>query len=318
MKKKVFDIIQIGEKGNTPSIIFDYVLVLNIVLNIMVVILETFSELTEYQSVFRTVEIITTLFFCVEYVLRIWTADLLYKDRAKGKARLRFLVSYDGIVDLFTIVPAFFLTGVVVFRMLRVIRIFHLFRINAKYDSFNVIMSVLKERSRQILSSLFIIFILMLAGSICMYNAEHDAQPEVFKNAFSAFWWAVTTMLTIGYGDIYPVTTAGTILATILSFLGVGAVAIPTGIISAGFVERFTKDSNATKEFRDVGTIGEIYVDSNSELLYKTIDEIQREYDMMVYLVMRDDMSVLAERGLTVYEGDILITRSDKLRKTDK
>ena len=143
MKKKVFDIIQIGEKGNTPSIIFDYVLVLNIVLNIMVVILETFSELTEYQSVFRTVEIVTTLFFCVEYVLRIWTADLLYKDRAKGKARLRFLVSYDGIVDLFTIVPAFFLTGVVVFRMLRVIRIFHLFRINAKYDSFNVIMSVL-------------------------------------------------------------------------------------------------------------------------------------------------------------------------------
>ena len=154
MKKKVFDIIQIGEKGNTPSVIFDYVLVLNIVLNIMVVILETFSQLAEYQPIFRTVEIVTTLFFCVEYVLRIWTADLLYPNRTKGKARLRFLVSYDGIVDLFTIVPAFFLTGVVVFRMLRVIRIFHLFRINAKYDSFNVIMSVLKERSRQILSSL--------------------------------------------------------------------------------------------------------------------------------------------------------------------
>ena len=122
-------------------------------------------------------------------------------------------------------------------------------------------------------------------------------------------------MLTIGYGDIYPVTTVGTILATILSFLGVGAVAIPTGIISAGFVERFTRDANAAKEFKDVGEIGEIFVDEKSELLYKTIDEIQHEYDMVIYLVIRDELSVLAEGRLQVYEGDILITRSDKIRK---
>ena len=148
-----------------------------------------------------------------------------------------------------------------------------------------------------------------------MYNAEHDAQPEVFRNAFSGFWWSVTTILTIGYGDIYPVTTLGIIMATIISFLGVGAVAIPTGIISAGFVERFTRDANATKEFTDIGNIGEIYINEDSELLYKTIDEIQKEYGMFIYLVIRDDLSVLAENSLTVYEGDILVTRSDKIRK---
>jgi voltage-gated potassium channel len=261
------------------------------------------------------VEVVTTLFFCVVFVLRIWTADLLYKEKSPGRARLRFLVSYDGIVDLFTIVPVFFFSGVVVFRMLRVVRILHLFRLNKKYDSFHVIASVIKEKSRQILSSLFIIFVLMLAGSICMYNAEHAAQPEVFKNAFSGFWWCVTTILTIGYGDIYPVTITGTILAIILSFLGVGAVAIPTGIISAGFVERFTRDANATKEFTDIGHIGEIFVDDNNELIGKTIDEIQKEYGMMIYLVMRDELSVLAERSLKVQKGDILITRSDKIVK---
>ena len=148
-----------------------------------------------------------------------------------------------------------------------------------------------------------------------MYNAEHAAQPEVFKNAFSGFWWCVTTILTIGYGDIYPVTITGTILAIILSFLGVGAVAIPTGIISAGFVERFTRDANATKEFTDIGHIGEIFVDDNNELIGKTIDEIQKEYGMMIYLVMRDELSVLAERSLKVQKGDILITRSDKIVK---
>ena len=315
MKRKIFDIIQIGEEGNTPSLIFDYALMANIILNILVVVLETFDQFSSYAQTFWVIEIVTTIFFCVEYVLRIWTADLLYPECDGMKARGKFIISFDGLVCLFTIIPVFFFSGVVVFRMLRVVRILHLFRINKKYDSFNVIASVIKEKSRQILSSLFIIFVLMLAGSICMYDAEHAAQPEVFKNAFSGFWWSVTTILTIGYGDIYPVTTVGTILATILSFLGVGAVAIPTGIISAGFVERFSRDANETKQFKDVEHIGEIYVDEESELMYKTIDDIQKEYNMMVYLVIRDDLSILAERSLVVYEGDILVTRTDKIAR---
>ena len=315
MKKKIFDIIQVGEKSNRPSRIFDYLLVANILLNILVVILETYDSLNSYTTLFRTVEVITTLFFCVEYILRLWTADLLYPKKTPGKARLRFLISYDGIVDLFTIIPVFFLSGAVVFRMLRVVRIFHLFRINAQYDSFNVITTVLKEKGWQIMSSLSIILILMLAGSIFMYSAEHEAQPDVFKNAFSGFWWSVNTMLTIGYGDIYPVTAAGKIMATILSFLGVGAVAIPTGIISAGFVEQFTKNENAVKEFRDMGQIGEVYIDEDSELLYKTIGEIHKSYDMKIYLLLRDELSVLPEDNITVYEGDILVTRSEKVKK---
>ena len=313
MKRKVFNIIQIGEEGDTPSLIFDYVLMVNIILNILVVILETFDEFSSYMRLFWIIEVITTAFFSVEYVLRIWTADLLYPEYESMKARLKFILSFDGLVCLFTILPVIFFSGMVVFRMLRVVRILHLFRLNKKYDSFHVIASVIKEKSRQIMSSLFIIFVLMLAGSVCMYNAEHAAQPEVFKNAFSGFWWCATTMLTIGYGDIYPVTTMGTILAIILSFLGVGAVAIPTGIISAGFVERFTRDANATKEFTDIGHIGEIFVDENSELLGMTIDDIQKEYGMLVYLVMRDDLSALAERSLEIREGDILITKSDKI-----
>lgn len=315
MKEKVYKVIQTAEKGDKHSMIFDYALMANIVLNILVVVLETFDQLSAYTRIFWMVEVVTTIFFCVEYVLRIWTAEFLYTDCSRKMARVKFIFSFDGLVCLFTIIPVFFFSGMVVFRMLRVVRILHLFRINKKYDSFNVIASVIKERSRQIFSSLFIIFVLMLAGSICMYNAEHAAQPEVFKNAFSGFWWSVTTILTIGYGDIYPVTTVGTILATILSFLGVGAVAIPTGIISAGFVERFSRDANATKEFNDLEHIGEIFVDENSELLYKTIDEIQKEYGMMIYLIMREDLPIIAERSLTVYEGDILITVSDKIRK---
>ncbi|MBQ7703658.1 MAG: ion transporter [Firmicutes bacterium] len=315
MKKRVFEIIQIGQEGDKPSRAFDYFLIANIILNILVVILDTFEELSAYSTLFRWVEIITTIIFLIEYILRIWTADLLYPKLGRGKAVGRFMLSFDGIVDLFTIIPVFFLTGAVAFRMLRVVRILHLFRINARYDSFHAILSIIYQKRKQLLSSLFIIFILMLASSICMYSAEHAAQPDVFKNAFSGFWWSVTTILTIGYGDIYPVTTAGTIIAIIMSFLGVGAVAIPTGIISAGFVEQFEREKNATKRFTDLKEIGEIVVGKRSDLKGKTIREIQGEYEMSIYLVIRDELSAIPDGSLRVRQGDILIVKSDKVVK---
>ena len=142
--------------------------------------------------------------------------------------------------DIF-ITVTIFCNIAVIFRMLRVARIFHLFRLNAKYDSFNIITTVLyeNEKRNQIISSVFIVFILMLASSLCMYSVEHEAQPTVFRNAFSGIWWSMSTLLTVGYGDIYPVTTLGRIMAICIAYLGVGAVAIPTGIISAGFVEQY-------------------------------------------------------------------------------
>ncbi len=240
-KKRVFDIIQIGNKSDFVSRFFDVFIATVIIINIVVMFLETFQELQAYFDLFYWLEVITVSIFVIEYLLRIWTADLLYPDKSRLRAIGRFLVSYDGIIDLLTILPFFFLDGFVVFRMLRVVRIFHLFRINSKYDSFNVIKNVIYDKRNQIFSSIFIILILMLASSLGVYSAEHEAQPEVFKNAFSGMWWAVSTLLTVGYGDIYPVTIWGQIMGILTAFFGVGVVAIPTGIISAGFVEQYTK-----------------------------------------------------------------------------
>lgn len=158
---------------------------------------------------------------------------------------LRYIFSFSGIVDLLSFLPyylpVFFPAGVVAFRMFRVVRIFRLFRINAYYDALNVIGSVLKSKKDQLLSSIFIILVLMTGSSLCMYSLEHEVQPDVFENAFSGFWWAVSTLLTVGYGDIYPITISGRIFGIIITFLGVGMVAIPTGILSAGFVEQYTR-----------------------------------------------------------------------------
>lgn len=245
IKKRVFDIIQVGRKTDVASNLFDFFIVLIIFINLFCVIFETFEESLPYRSELSLVEAVTTGIFLVEYILRVWTADYLYPNKKPVSARITFLISFFGVIDLLSFLPyylpLFFPTGLVAFRMFRVIRIFRLFRINAKYDAFNIIADVVSERKDQLFSSMMLILMLMIASSMLMYSLEHQAQPELFENAFSGIWWAVSALLTVGYGDIYPVTVAGRVMAIVISFLGVGLVSIPTGIISAGFVEKYSK-----------------------------------------------------------------------------
>ena len=255
IRRRVFDIIQIGNMSDVPSTVVDIILAAAIVFNISAVFLETFDKLEPYYGLFTTVEYVTVVIFTIEYILRLWTADFLFPDeKYLAGSELRFIFSITGLVDLCCFLPFYlpfvFPAGIVAFRILRVLRIFRLLRINAYYDAFNVITDVINDKKNQLLSAVFIIMILILASSLIMYNLEHEAQPEAFKNAFSGIWWSVSTMLTVGYGDIYPVTLAGQITAIVMAFLGVGLVAIPTGIISAGFVERWSriKDGLATEK----------------------------------------------------------------------
>ena len=308
MKEKIFNIIQIGDKSNTISRFFDIFITITIVSNILVTFLMTLKELAFLFPLFKAIEYVTAGIFCVEYAVRIWTAEFLYPGMRKIKARYKFLVSFDGIVDLLTIVPVFFLSGFVIFRMLRVARIFHLFRLNAKYDSFNVITTVLFEKRNQIISSVFIVLILMLASSLCMYSVEHEAQPEVFKNAFSGIWWSMSTLLTVGYGDIYPVTTLGRVMAICIAYLGVGAVAIPTGIISAGFVEQYQRKSNILNiRQADIKEIAEIFVDKR--YAGKTIEEIEESDQVSIFLILRDDLSILPQKDTILKLHDIIVIR---------
>lgn len=308
LKKRIFSIIQIGQSSDIASRIFDYLLVIVIVSNIAAMVLETFEGLSDYFGVFRLIEIVCLLFFCVEYVLRIWTADLLYPEIAaeygRGKAVWKFVTGFDGVIELFTILPFFFLSGFVVFRMLRVVRIFHLFRLNAKYDSFNVITDVIKDKKNQILSSTFILLVLMLAASLCMYSAEHEAQPEVFTDAFSGLWWAVSTILTVGYGDMYPITIAGKVMAIIIAILGVGVVAIPTGIVSAGFVEHYNRMQR--EAFRGKETVA-LSAGPNSGLIGLDMDRLNREFGISPLVIIRDGCVIIPTDDVHVKSGDTLV-----------
>lgn len=254
IKKKIFDIVQIGTRIDIPSYIFDYIIVLAILSSITVVFLQTFESMEKYYDVFKTIEAVTIIVFIVEYILRLYTCDLLYPRDRKWKSVLKFIFSFYGVVDFLTIVSYFgplYSNGIVALRMIRVIRIMKLFRVNQSIDAFSIVAEVISQKKKQLMSSICMIFMIMLGASLCMYGFEHDVQPGVFENAFSGIWWATSTVLTVGYGDIYPITAGGRIVAIIIAILGVCVVAIPTGVISAGFVEYYARIKGDLKLSRD-------------------------------------------------------------------
>ena len=311
-KKRIFDIIQIGYAGDVASRTFDIAITVAIIINLFIAIFDTFEQSIPYQPVLDVIEWITVIGFTIEYILRVWTAEYLYNNKCTGIARIKYILSVSGIVDLLSFLPnylpVFFPAGAVAFRMFRVIRILRIFRVNSYYDALNVITEVIRRKRDQILSSVFIIVMLIIASSLCMYSLEHEAQPEVFKNAFSGIWWSVSTLLTVGYGDIYPVTVLGKMFSIIITFLGVGMVAIPTGILSAGFVEQYSLIKKSTdylmeKELKFIKLI--ITKDHNWN--EKKVCELSLPRGLILAAVLRNGETLMPKGDMKLFEGDCVV-----------
>ena len=240
-RNKVYDIIREDDENKLLGTLFDSIIITFILINIIFIILDTFPFPGWYQSLSKIVELVAVVLFTVEYLLRIWTAPLAYPQKKPFIARGKYILSPMALIDLVSILPFYFPlflpAGFVALRALRIIRLLRIFKISRYNNALSVIGRVFRHKAHQLLSSMLIVFMLMLIASMVMYDMENSAQPDKFDNAFSAFWWAIATVTTVGYGDLYPITTAGKMIGGIIAFLGIGLVAIPTGIISAGFVE---------------------------------------------------------------------------------
>ncbi|MCR5440957.1 MAG: ion transporter [Lachnospiraceae bacterium] len=307
--KRIFEIIQIGSRSDIPSFLFDALLITIVILNILSLILESFKELAFMAGVFNIIDIVSIVFFLIEYVLRIATANYLFPEDSRPVSVWKFISSLDGVIELLTILPFYYLSGFVVFRLLRVARILRLFKINSTYDSFHVILSVFKDKLSQIMSSVLIILILMLSSSICMYSVEHEVQPDVFSNALSGMWWAATTIFTVGYGDMAPVTLMGKVIGIIIDFLAMAVVAIPTGIISAGFVEKYTAiRRNQAKGEEKAGLIT-ITVGPDTPYVNKNIGYVEEKESTDILVLIRDGVNAVPTRNIILKSGDILVCR---------
>jgi voltage-gated potassium channel len=246
IKNTVYDILANNEKKGFIYVIDDYFISGLILLNIIAIVLETYDPLfKQYFNYFHAFDIFSVVVFTIEYILRIWISDLVFPDLKPWRARSKYIFSFLGTADLLAILP-FYLPFIVKLdlRVLRIVRLFRLFRIFklAHYsDSIQMVITVLKAKKYELFITVFgTVIILLLAASI-MFHLEHEMQPEKFPNIFSSLWWAVATLTTIGYGDVFPVTGWGQILAALTALFGIGLVAIPTSILSMGFMEELEK-----------------------------------------------------------------------------
>jgi voltage-gated potassium channel len=247
IKSTIFNLIREDDENNTAANVFDGIIVSLIVINILAVILGTFDLPLWATTALSYVEIVSVIIFTIEYLLRFWCANLTYKDKTPTKARLKFTFSFMGLVDLLAILP-FYIPFIIpvdlrILRMLRILRLLRIFKFNRYSGALTAIGEVFKRKKTQLLSSIIVVLMLMIIAAVLMYNIEVEAQPDKFSNAAASFWWAIATLTTVGYGDIYPITILGKILSAIIALLGIGLVAVPTGIISAGFIEQIEQDN---------------------------------------------------------------------------
>ena len=229
---------------------FIYILIF---LNVSMLIVASYKDLfNQYVEWFEYFEVFTVVIFSIEYLLRLWTADLEFTGKNGIVKKLKFVFSFYGLIDLFAVLPfylpLFFAFDLRILRILRLFRLLRILKLGRLSKSLQTITAVLKESKSELGITVFVAFILMILSSTLMYYVENEVQPEKFENIGQAMWWSVATLTTVGYGDIYPITGLGKILSSIIALVGIGFVALPTGIISSAFINRMQTQKEAAKE----------------------------------------------------------------------
>lgn len=241
VKRRIYAIIK-DHPDTRAGQVFSVGMSILILINVVFVLIDTTQNQPEaLRATSGVVEVVSVAIFTVEYLLRLWTADLRLPGVRPAIARLRYVVSGMAIIDLLAILP-FYLPMLLpvdlrVLRVLRLVRLLRIFKLGRYSDGLVRVGRVLKKSAPALTSSMSVVVLLMIVASVLEYYVENPAQPGAFTSAFDALWWSVSTVTTVGYGDVYPITPLGRIIGAIIALLGVGLVAIPTGIISAGFVE---------------------------------------------------------------------------------
>ncbi|MBR5406847.1 MAG: ion transporter [Lachnospiraceae bacterium] len=242
MRKRIYEIIEVSQDNDKASMCYDILMMISIVISVVPLAFK------ETNTLFHVVDIVTTTLFITDYILRFATADLKL-----GKSGILTFIRYPftpwAIIDLVSILPALSILSSG-FRLLRLFRIFRTFRVFRVFKAFRysksitIIINVMKKSKEPLLAVCVLAVGYILISALIIFNVEGDS----FTTFFDAIYWATVSLTTVGYGDIYPVTTAGRIITMLSSIFGIAIVALPAGIITAGYLDELNseKDSNKT------------------------------------------------------------------------
>jgi voltage-gated potassium channel len=256
MKSRIYDILE--REGARENLIFEFFIVTLIILNVISIGLDTIRDLNPGMLFALNIfEAFSIVIFSVEYLMRIYISDLTHPSKTRFRSALRFILSFFGLVDLAAILPfyaPFIIRADMRFlRILRLIRFFRIFKLSRYNNTLQLIWDVIREKKSEFLMTFFISLLLLLVSAFIMYYVEGPYQPEKFKNIFAALWWAVGTLTPLGYGGFEPVSTTGKVISALVAIIGIGLIALPTGILSAGFTEKIRRNNRDDKPGKSEG-----------------------------------------------------------------
>jgi voltage-gated potassium channel len=251
IRRKVFVLLH-PELGDSKwdKIINGFIILL-ILLNVLAVVLETVPSIHDpYALQFHRFDQFSVAIFTIEYILRVWSSvhDVNYKDSLGG--RVKYMVSWGALIDLLAILPFYIHLAIGldlrVLRILRLMRFLRLFRLTQYMRTTRMVINVFRSRAKELFVAFIMAMFLILIAASLVYFAEHIENPKQFSSIPKTIWWAVVSLTTVGYGDMIPITPLGQFFTGAILIIGVAILAIPAGIITAGFLEESRKTKGQT------------------------------------------------------------------------
>jgi voltage-gated potassium channel len=246
VRNRTFAVLDVAADGDVTSRFVDVTIMTLIVANVLAVMLETVPSVhAAYHPHLWSFNLFCVLVFTVEYIMRVWscTSDPQYAHPVWG--RLRFMCRPMILIDLLAILPFYlpllFAMDMQVLRMLRLFRLIRVFKLARYWSALRLMGAVLSNKKAELVVGFAIMGMVLIFAASLMHVVEHRVQPEAFGSIPQAMWWAVATLTTVGYGDVYPITALGKLGGALVALVGVGMFAMPAGIISQGFADECRK-----------------------------------------------------------------------------
>ena len=244
LRNKIYLILERGTHSKTAEFVHYFLMAL-ILLTVIAIVLESDEQIyARYETLFKTLEIISLIVFTAEYFLRVWSSAEVKKYRT-FKGKVRYILTPMALVDLMATLPVWL--GIFVYRdlmILRSLRLIRVFKLTRYSRSMNLLIAVMRQESANIFSAFFVLSILILIAATGMHIVEGESQPQQFGTIPKSIWWATVTLTTVGYGDVVPLSTPGKVFGIVILMSGIGMAALPAGILASGF----TKEINRRRE----------------------------------------------------------------------
>lgn len=277
--------------------LIDSSLILLILLNVVAVIAETVPEIdTRYDQYFEWFNVFSVLIFSLEYALRVWTCvELDLSKKTNRQKRFTYILSPAALIDLIVILPFYvglFLT--VDLRILRVLRLLRIFKLGRYSTAMQMLLQAFRQEYKVLIAAFSILLIMMVLAATGIYLIEHEVQPDKFGSIPAAMWWATTTLTTVGYGDVVPITMWGKFFGGTITLLGMGMVALPAGILASSFSEQAHQRRETFRlKVQQAMKDGKVNFREREELekLRNELDMDKEEAELLINLAPQDSHS---------------------------